>query len=47
LGQTELFAHFLKLTDTKDEAMAKVLEEKEQAQPGADTDGYAKMNSMA
>jgi hypothetical protein len=27
--------------------MAKVLEEKEQAQPGADTDGYAKMNSIA
>jgi SWI/SNF-related matrix-associated actin-dependent regulator of chromatin subfamily A member 5 len=29
LGQTELFAHFLKLKDVKDDAMKAVLAEKE------------------
>jgi hypothetical protein len=39
LGQTELFAHFLKLKDTKDDAMQAVLKEKELQKLKEDEEG--------
>lgn len=39
LGQTELFAHFLKLKDVKDDAMQAVLKEKEEQKMAEDGEG--------